>query len=181
MTVALPQTVDRRGQSVADGRAVFDQSAADAGQEGLQGALVGGQGALRESFAGERHQADAVAVAVGDERSGDLLGGRDAVGFEVAGQHRARNVDGQHDVDTLGVGADVLLDVLRTRQRHHEQREGRRAQYERQVTQVVTHGPGGAHDAGDARNADRGPALQRPPDVVADHRHEQRQQPEVIW
>jgi len=136
---------------------------------------------LREGFAGEGHQSDAVAVAVGDERSGHLLGGRDAVGLEVACQHRTGDVDGQHDVDALGVGADVLFDVLRARQRHDEQREGRRTQRERQVAQVVAHGPGCAHDAGDARNLDRGSALQRPPDVIADHRHEQRQQPEIIW
>ena len=83
--LALAQAVDRRGQSVADGRAVLDQSAADAGQKGLQRALVGGQRALREGFAGEGHQSDAVAVAVGDERSGHLLGGRDAVGGNQCG------------------------------------------------------------------------------------------------
>ena len=96
MTFDLASLSRRRliavANSVADGRAVLDQSAADAGQKGLQRALVGGQRALREGFAGEGHQSDAVAVAVGDERSGHLLGGRDAVGPEVAGEHRGRDV-----------------------------------------------------------------------------------------
>ena len=166
--IALAQAVDRRRQAVADRR-------------GLEGALVGGQGALREGLARECHQPDPVAVAVGDERSGHLLGRRDAVGPEVACQHRARDVDRQHDVDALGVRVRKPLHVLRARQRHDQQRECRRTQHERQVPQVITYGLRGAHDTVDRRDLYRRPALQRPPDVVAGHRYECRQQPQIVW
>ena len=179
--LALAQAVDRRCQAVADRRAVFDQAAADARQQGLQRPLVGGQGALREGLACECHQSDPVAVAVGDERSGHLLGRRDAVGPEVACQHRARDVDRQHDVDALGVRVRKPLHVLRARQCHDQQRECRRTQHERQVPQVITYGLRGAHDTVDRRDLYRRPALQRPPDVVAGHRYECRQQPQIVW
>ena len=38
-----------------------------------------------------------------------------------------------------------------------------------------------AHDTVDRRDLYRRPALQRPPDVVAGHRYECRQQPQVVW
>ena len=179
--VALAQAVDGRGQTVADGRAVLDQTAADAGQQGLEGALVRGQGALREGLAGEGDQADPVAVAVGDERAGDLLGRRDAVGLEVAGEHRPRDVDGQHDVDTLGVRPGILFDALRAGQRHDGQGQRCEPQHERQVAQPVAERLRGAGESVDARQADRGAALHRPPDVVDGQRHEQRQQPKAVW
>ena len=135
---------------------------------------------MREGFGGEDHQSDAVAVAVGDERAGHLLGGRDAVGPEVAGEHRGRDVDGQHDVDALGVRADVLFDVLRSRQRHDEQREGRRTQREGQVAQVVADGLRCVQNACHGRDPDRGTALHRATDVVGGHRREQREQPQIM-
>ena len=178
---SLAQAVYRRGQSVADGRAVLDQSAADACQQRLERSLIRRQRALCEGFAREGYQSDAVAVTVRDERSGHLLGRRDAVGAEVPCQHRTRNVDGQHDVDALGVRARKTLDVLRARQRHDQQGQRRQPQYERQMPQPVAYGLRRAHDPFDARNLDRRAALQRTPHVVGDHRHERRQQPQIIW
>lgn len=71
--LALPQAADGRGQTVADGRSVFDQPAADAGQKRSQGALVGGQG-FQEGCRGERRP-DRHAVAVRSMNDRHLLPG----------------------------------------------------------------------------------------------------------
>ena len=125
--VALAQAVDCRRQSVADGRAVLHHAAAQASQQGLQRSPIGRQRALGEGFAREGHQSDAVAGAVGDEVAGDLLGCLDAVGLEVLGQHRGRNIDRQHDVDAFGVARRAFIDRLGAGQRYDEERDGRAA------------------------------------------------------
>ena len=135
--IALAQAVDRRGQTVAYGRTVLDDAAAYARKHRLQRTLVGRQGTLREGLARKYDQSQTVTVAVGDEASRHLLGRRDAVGLEVARQHRTRDVDHKHDVDTLGARTTLLVDILRARQRHNQQHKGRTPQHEGRMPQPI--------------------------------------------
>ena len=106
-------------------------------KERLHGVLVARKRALREGLAGERHHAYPVTEAVGYELSGYLLGGRDAVGLEVAREHRARDIYRQHDIDTLCRAFDIVAHVSWARQCHDERRQRRQTQRDGHVPQPV--------------------------------------------
>lgn len=116
-----------------------------------------------------------VSGAVGDEVAGDLLGCLDAVGLEVLGQHRGRNIDRQHDVDAFGVARRAFIDRLGAGQRYDEERDGRAAQRERQMPQVITYGARCFGDTVDGRYLDRSAALTGPPDVIDHHERNDRE------
>ena len=60
-------------------------------------------------------------------------------------------------------------------------RIGRRAQHEGEMAQVVAHALRGAQHPLDGRNLNGRAALPCAPDVVGDHRDDEREQPQVVW
>ena len=132
-----------------------------------------------EILKGEEN-AFSVAAAVNEEVAGHLLGSRNTVGTEVAGQHTARNVDCQDDIDTFRCRTAVVFDILRTGQRHDDQRHGRTPQYERQMPQKIFHCPARAAQGTQSRNAYRRAAPQRAIDVECRHRQQDDKQPQQL-
>ena len=92
------------GQAVAYRGTVIYQAALYLLDEVDQGGAVGGQGRLGVALAGEDHHSDTVRRPLGDELYGYVLGRLYTVRVEVAGQHTGGHVQGQDDVDALGVG-----------------------------------------------------------------------------
>ena len=54
--------------------------------------MVGGHGTLGESFTGKERESDVIVRATVDKLDGHLLGGLDAVGLQVLGQHAGADV-----------------------------------------------------------------------------------------
>ena len=98
--------------------------------------MVGGQRHLGEGLTREDDQAHAVAGTVLHEVGGHVLGGRQTVRLEVAGQHGARDVHGHDDVDAFDVGGRVGRRALRTGDSHDEQSQGRHLQCEKDMSEI---------------------------------------------
>ena len=125
---AVFDAVDGGGQAVAEGGAVAHHAAFEVAQLFEQHLVVHRQRHLGECLAGEHHQPHAVVLTAVDEFGGHFLGGLEAVGFEVLGQHTARDIHGQHDVDALHSHLLAAQLALRTCQRHHGGSHGHHTQ-----------------------------------------------------
>jgi hypothetical protein len=112
--VAAAQAVERRAEPVADGRArAVDEVEGERAHHALQHGVVERRRHHRVGLAAEHHEPDAVAAAPLDELRHHLLGGLEARGLQVGRAHRARQVDGDHDVDARQLERVGRVDALR--------------------------------------------------------------------
>ncbi len=122
----LESGVDRRRERRA---ALRDDADVDGVQALREGSVVERERTLHEGGAGERDQSDAVAVQLADEILNRELGARQSIRLDVGGEHAARGVEGDDEVDAFA------LDLLpakapqraaeRERQRQHRGDEER--------------------------------------------------------
>ena len=113
-------------QRLADGRALHrHQRRVDALGEGLGHAVVRGDRQLHLRLPGEDDQPDAVLMQTVEELVDGVFGPLQPVGFEIFGQHRVRDVYGQHHLDALRLLLAEFRPELRACRRQYEQRDRR--------------------------------------------------------
>lgn len=125
-------------EGLAHGRTLHvGQRGVDAPRKGLGHAVVRGNGELHLRLAGEDDEPHAVLLQPVEELVDGILGPLEAVGFEVLGQHRVRDVDHEHHLDALALLLAELRAQLRACGGEDEQRERRAEEDELQL-----HAPG---------------------------------------
>ena len=134
----ITQAIRGRRDGGADGGAVLELPRLQVVHRGEHDRVVGGERHLRKRLARERHDADPVRVPHRDELLDLLARNLEAVlGLEVLGQHRTRDVERDHDVDTLAVR---LLDAPGgpgPGKREHEPRDHEAPQEDQQSRQAA--------------------------------------------
>ena len=130
--------------------------------------IVRRQRHLRQRLGRERDDADAIARARGDESLHDVLRDLEPVlRLEVLREHRAREVDREHDVDAFARHVLGVRAGARPRQRDDRRREQQVAQHEQHQRRRAA-GARARRQHGDAREHDRrrtsAPAPNDPPD-----------------
>ena len=133
--VAVLDTCNCVGKSHADSRTVVDDAVFDLRHKVDEGAAVSGEGALRETFARKEDNADAVVFTRLNELAGNVFGGFEAVGLEVASLHRTRNIHRYDDVDAFFFYCFVLGCALWTSNCNYYQCNNKEIQHRRQPRQ----------------------------------------------
>lgn len=113
-------------ECLADSRALHrNQRGVDAAGEGPGHAVVRGDGQLHLRLAGEDDQTHAVLLEPVEELADGVFGPLEAVGLEVFGEHRVRDIDHQHHLDALGLLLAEFRPELRAGRRQCDQQHGR--------------------------------------------------------
>src|SRR5262245_5020112 len=130
LRLALAKTVHGARDRASDRGAVLEHPDLHVLEKILEDPVVERERALDERAAREDDEADPVARPPVDELRDGLLGDVEAVvRTKVLGSHAPRRVEGDHDVDPLGIDLDTPVPRLRARRRDDE--EGERADPER--------------------------------------------------
>lgn len=114
-----------RVDGVAEGGAALRDDADVEGVDALaEGVVIEGERALQKGGAGEGDEAEAVGAGELHEVEGGEFGALEAVGFEVFGEHAARGVDGDEDVEAALAGLFPAEAPLRPGEREDEKDHG---------------------------------------------------------
>ena len=165
-----------RVQALVDGGgqrrpAARDDAHLDGVERFQERARVERQRALEKSRAGERHQGQTVAARFRHQVTHRQLGARQPVRLHVGGEHAARGVERDDQVDPLAPHLLPAKTPHRSREREHEERRGRHE--ERGANRATSRIDVGRH----ARLERGGDEPGERPGALAARPHEEHRQP----